>query len=315
VAYSIVDFAKSLHVDKCRIQKTPNLIFLCGGPVGKKGPSRSARDFFLRHVQRRRRDIAARTRLAEDVNAGFDRKLFPDLLELENYLAGLADVTLLFVESSGSIAELGAFAASEVLRPKLLVVVNTRFRTTNTFIADGPVQKVKNEDESLVHYFPWNPRALRSASTKRQFREMTRVLLEFLDKPDRSTSTARFLNSREKHGSVILLVADLVRIAGVATITDVHESLLAARFEVSREESARYLSLLESVGFVQRALRSNQTLFLGLGSTPFLRYAFAAGTRLKDRRRIQSEIRLSLGDIPRRLLRDFVKSRKGARRV
>ena len=46
-----------------------------------------------------------RVKLAEDVNAWFRKDdALPDLLELENYLAHLADVIVLFVESPGSIA-------------------------------------------------------------------------------------------------------------------------------------------------------------------------------------------------------------------
>ncbi|HEV3332635.1 MAG TPA: retron St85 family effector protein [Bryobacteraceae bacterium] len=140
MGYSIVDFAKSLNVDRCKIRNTPNLIFLCGGAVGETGPDKSARDYFYRHLKSKATKIAQRVRLAEAVNAWFRGNEFPDLLELENYLADLADITVLFVESPGSIAELGAFAASDVLRPKTLAVLNASHSSDRSFITDGPVK-------------------------------------------------------------------------------------------------------------------------------------------------------------------------------
>src|SRR5258708_3632965 len=166
MGYSLVDFSKSLRAESCKIRNTPNLIFLCGGRTAETGPYRSARDYFYRHLKSKATGIACRVKLAEDVNAWFRPGVFPDLLELENYLADLADITVLFVESPGSIAELGAFAASDSLRPKTLAVLNNFYGPERSFIAEGPVQKMKNESSDLVHYYNWDPRRLNAPATK-----------------------------------------------------------------------------------------------------------------------------------------------------
>ena len=172
--YSLVDFAKSLRIDGCKVQQTPHLIFLCGGKTAKDGPYQSARDYFNRHLKRERPTIAARVRLAEEVNEWFQQdNAFPDLLELENYLAHLADITVLFVESPGSIAELGAFANSDDIRPKTLAVLNTSHESEGSFISDGPIRKLSNENKDHVHYYTWNPKDLDSDPTKAEFAELT----------------------------------------------------------------------------------------------------------------------------------------------
>ena len=99
MGYSIVDFAKSIKGAACKIRNTPNLIFLCGGRTAEKPQYASARDYFYRHLKSKAPEIAQRVKLAEEVNTWFRGDVFPDLLELENYLADLADITVLFVES------------------------------------------------------------------------------------------------------------------------------------------------------------------------------------------------------------------------
>src|ERR1017187_4095294 len=224
MGYSIVDFATSLNVDRCKVRNTPNLVFLCGGKVSEKGTYKSARDYFYRHLKAHAPSIAARVKLAEDVSAWFRGGEFPDLLELENYLADLADMTVLFVESPGSIAELGAFAASKILRPKTLPVLNTYYDFDRTFISDGPVQKLKNEDSKLVHYYEWNPRELNSTATVKEFREMAQELTQFLKERDKHRPNEQIFE-KGKDGHALLMVANLIEIAGVATTTDIADCL------------------------------------------------------------------------------------------
>jgi hypothetical protein len=158
VFYSIVELTKSLRLDKCKIQNRPDLIFLCGGPIARNGAFLSARDFFYRYLLRNLA-WAKRIKLAEDISAWFQKdNAFPDLLQLENYLAHLAAATVLFVESPGSIAELGAFAASDELPPRpwpfstlptaltkassrMALFEGSKAKTKNTFITTPGIQK------------------------------------------------------------------------------------------------------------------------------------------------------------------------------
>ena len=305
MSYSIVDFSKSLRVDNCRIRNTPNLIFLCGGETAKTGRYRSARDFFYRHLLKESPSIASRVRLAEDVNAWFRKDVFPDLLELENYMADLADTTVLFVESPGSIAELGAFAASDVLRPKTLAVLNGFYDSARSFIAEGPVLKIKNVNSQLVHYYTWDPRRLSSASTKEEFRAMTEDLTAFLANRDKAQPIQRVFDG-QKRGHALLLLADLIRISGVATTTDLAVCLAELGCEHSHVQLDRYFSLLHSMALITEVLRSNQSFYVGTHSVPFIQYAYKPGAALKDSTRIMSSVRGSLDPVPRKILRDHL---------
>ena len=301
--YSVVDFAKSLRIDGCKVQQTPNLIFLCGGKTAKGGPYKSARDYFNRHLKRKKSTIAARVRLAEEVNRWFQRdNAFADLLELENYLAHLADITVLFVESPGSIAELGAFANSDDIRPKTLAVLNNSHKSEGSFISDGPIQKLSNEDEDHVHYYTWNPDDLHSDLTKEEFAELSNELVKFLEEIEAARPKQPSLKIAER-GHALLLVADLIRMAGVATTSELLECLSALGCEADRKVLKRFLSVLQSVGFVISHRRSNQEFFVSAPELPsFIRYAYLKGARYKDQYRIMTELRQGFEPIKRSAL-------------
>jgi len=316
VSYNIVEFAKSIKIDLCKVQNKPNLIFLCGGVIARTGELKSARDFFNRHLQRHKPALAQRVKLAEEVNAWFQKDdAFPDLLELEDYLAHLADVTVLFVESPGSIAELGAFSTSSVLRPRTLAVLNNSYGSGQSFITDGPVRKIKNENADLVHYYTWDPNDLNSAATKKEFKELTKELSDFLEARDQlKAQHVKFDSSQPGH--VLLLIADLIRIPGVATKTDISDCLSNIGIDVTKEVLDRYLSVLQSVGIITRHLRSNQTFFVRADSIAFVRYRYLDSAALKDSQRIKATIHQGLEPIKRSVLRHALRaSGKRRRRV
>ena len=315
--YSVVDFAKSLRIDGCKIQQTPSLIFLCGGKTakGEGGTYESARDYFNRHLKREKPTIAARVRLAEEVNEWFHQQdnAFPDLLELENYLAHLADITVLFVESPGSIAELGAFANSDDIRPKTLAVLNNWHESEGSFISDGPIRKLSNENEDHVHYYKWNPNDLYSDLTRAEFEELTNELVTFLEKIEADRPRQPSLKPTER-GHALLLVADLIRMPGVATTSELLKCLNALGCIADPEVLKRYLWVLQSVGFVTVHRRSNQKFFLRTSEHPFIRYAYREGARFRDQYRVRTELRRGLGSIERsaltHALRDLTKGER-----
>jgi hypothetical protein len=311
VDYSIADFAKSLIADNCKIQNRPDLLFLCGGPIAREGAYRSARDFFNRHLRREKSDWTSRIKLSEDVNAWFrlawsrGDPAFRDLLELENYLAYLAAVTVLFVESPGSIAELGAFAASEELRPKTLAVLNTKYGVDRSFIADGPVLKISNENEKHVLYYTWDPTQPDSLDTKKEFGEMAQALTLFLEQEAAEREKQLSFDSKQTDHT-LLLVADLIRIAGVVSKADLTACLKALDCDPAQKALDRLLSILQSVDFVAERRRSNQTFYVRDSSMAFIRYAYREDARLKDAQRIQTAVRQSLEPIKKAVLRKFL---------
>jgi hypothetical protein len=76
-----------------------------------------------------------------------------DLLHLENLLALSVHAIVIVLESAGSIAELGAFANHEVLKNRLVVIVDQKYKKEKSFIMLGPVMMLRKKTDSAVIYY------------------------------------------------------------------------------------------------------------------------------------------------------------------
>jgi hypothetical protein len=217
----LLAFAQSVDVSSCRILSAPNLIFLCGGRVSEGshfGPYSSARDYFYQYITANEPEITARVKLAEAINRWFDREsfsgddTFSDLLEAEEYLADLSDTILIFVESEGSIAELGAFTASDAVRPKVVAIINSTF-DESSFISDGPVRRLRFYDHSAVYSHAWDHslERLNDQSNVGAFETLSRDLVAVLKEREAAAPKERKLIFDQRgHGHSMRVIADLV---------------------------------------------------------------------------------------------------------
>lgn len=81
--------------------------------------------------------------LAEELEAFFPNGDYKDFLSLESDIAQISTLILLFSESFGSAAELGAFAMVEEIARKLLVVIDDKRYSENSFIKLGPLRAIQ----------------------------------------------------------------------------------------------------------------------------------------------------------------------------
>lgn len=149
---SAVEIARELFTTLCLMYEDSGeiTIFLCGGG--------DPEDIKLRRrISRALSDKFSKYRyvvyLAEDM---FMDLLYGqprvDLLTLEDQLAkGVTCVTIL-LQSAGTFTELGAFANSELLRSKLVVIVEPKHRRDKSFINRGPIQLLKEQKPSKVRW-------------------------------------------------------------------------------------------------------------------------------------------------------------------
>ena len=118
--------------------RLPKVIFICG----KRDSSKRTKivKYFKKHNPNY---IFFNAEDAWDIIKETPPKL--NALKLEEKLATFADAILIIVESFGSVAELGAFAISEKLRLKLIVIINEKYQKADSFISIGPINWVDNE--------------------------------------------------------------------------------------------------------------------------------------------------------------------------
>ncbi len=139
---------------------SPTVVFVCGAADNPSSISRSRKSTcrrissFFRTERSKRKSSRALleeyfratqpkllTFRAETAWAVIEEEFQGDnALVHEAKLAECSDAVIIIVESVGTAAELGAFAISDVLRKKLLLVLRTEFQSDRSFINLGPVR-------------------------------------------------------------------------------------------------------------------------------------------------------------------------------
>jgi len=141
----------------CKLINLPRRIWVFGGPfrANLSDSSISLRDSFwkqsltlhpsppwLKEIDR-----------PEDHEGWWAFSGYSDLLEFERDSCYLAQATVLFAESPGSYAELGALAIDSSILPRLLVVVQSKYLKEGqrqSFLHLGPLKRVKGHEGMCV---------------------------------------------------------------------------------------------------------------------------------------------------------------------
>jgi hypothetical protein len=124
-----------------RIARHSNLIFVCGGSLEKP----SSRFFFKKAFNQNKKLEHLRLVVAESAYTTLKETndfRFHNVSNFESLIADLSSCILIFLESPGSIAELGYFSASKKVSEKTLVVIDYRNQADNSFIMHGPIDRI-----------------------------------------------------------------------------------------------------------------------------------------------------------------------------
>lgn len=133
-------------------------IFLCGGRTDQAAShAPSVREALLRHLPKRNSLGSSNIILAERANEALPDSNFTNLLDLEECIAAIVDAVVLIVESAGSICELGAFAKTDEIRRKMLIIIPNEHDNVKSFIKLGPLKYMRDiSSSSEIHPFDWN---------------------------------------------------------------------------------------------------------------------------------------------------------------
>ncbi|QPB81061.1 hypothetical protein EHE21_17465 [Proteus sp. GOKU] len=120
-------------------------IFLCGADIKNSETARSKMATILSHYPRY--ELLYPEDLFDDLLAGQGQH---SLLKLESILADNVDAIVLFPESPGSFAEIGAFSNNEKLAQKMIVLSNQKYKSNKSFINYGPYRLIKSSKTGKV---------------------------------------------------------------------------------------------------------------------------------------------------------------------
>lgn len=123
-------------------------IFLCGGASGAEQAVRRKVGTTLAGLKSKYRySIFYPEDMFVELVLGHQKQ---DLLTLENLLARSVSAVVILLQSPGTFTELGAFSNHEVLKDKLVVVVDPKYKKSQSFINTGPIRHLDKETSSQV---------------------------------------------------------------------------------------------------------------------------------------------------------------------
>jgi hypothetical protein len=252
----------SLTSRKFRFRRSEPIVFLCGG---RDSLPRTRLRAYLRKY------LGVKVFFAEPVWELIARDRSLGALQMEAELAELANVVIIIAESPGTFAELGAFSLSSALRPKLLPIIDAKYRThTDSFIATGPLRWIDAESIFQPSVFVAHDRILECAPD----------IQDRLSRIPSSPSTLSDLTSSKQH--LTLFICDLVGIVHPATTAMIHyycERLLSQPF--SGEDCAFLLALGVAMELLQTKKHGGDVFYVpGNGLTASRSFHHLRGTDL-----------------------------------
>lgn len=265
-------------------------MFLCGGAIVPGLPDPVVlRDAFLRAATLS--GAPYKIILAEEAKPLTTEAGYDNLLSFESDIAQLVGLILLFVESAGSLAELGAFAALEEVAPKLLAVLNDFHYGEESFVRNGPVKFLENEhgEESILvldrAHVGLAPDGTIDRLDAPNF--ASAVLPAVTKRLDARPELVRF--DAKKHGHAILLLVGLCQELGALTKTEIKDCL--EHFGVTEVRLANFLYCAELLNWIKRVRKGNNIYYVAIPAEQALDYQFQDGTVNRDKGRWRADIR------------------------
>jgi hypothetical protein len=255
-------------------------VFFCGGEMrdaGDRGPAKSLRDYLCRT---RSIKLKASIVFAESANKLYRDTNYDDLISFEEDIARIASIVLVIAEGPGSLAELGAFSMNETIRSSLRVISQSKYEDAESFIRYGPIEKVIQENEEYVAFYPWltnNQGKFVRNSASPHYKPIKEFLVSNIDDiPD----TAIF--DQEYDVKKFFVVYWCLYLAYAASLNVLLGAVKRIYPDMTLSDLKDILYCLKIVGWCDRQKYSNKDYYFALGDGDPLIYRFPAALADKD---------------------------------
>ncbi|BAK67379.1 hypothetical protein SLG_27040 [Sphingobium sp. SYK-6] len=289
---ALVPFLDNLDGGKIHVQAPTGVIFLCGGMftgVDEPNPV-SLRDAFLKIADfpsTRSRNVIQ----AEDfTKLSVFSEHYENILEFETDLAQITELIILFCESGGSLAELGAFCAIDEIASRLFVIVEDKYWSDDSFVKLGPltylskrhgddrVCVISSEDIIRIDQY-------RVTADPSRLKALLEEPIKYHVEKEKSSTTFNENNP----GHIIKLIVGVLQEWGALTINEIDEVLLHLNVYVKTEKIRAYLLCAISVGWVHEVRRGIKTFYVAADlekDAAQIKAAPQAREKKKERRRL-----------------------------
>lgn len=146
---------QDINRSKLRVKIPRKFVFFCGGAINPDNEQQASLRGYL-WKNHRIGDEETSYILAEDAQNLFRDSGYKDLITFEEDIARIASVVLVTSESAGSLCEIGAFCANEVVSPVLRVLISENHYNDDSFVRFGPIERLQNTyNRAVIGVFPW----------------------------------------------------------------------------------------------------------------------------------------------------------------
>ena len=214
---------------------------------------------------------------------------YNDLFLFESDIAQIVGLILLFVESAGSIAELGAFAALGSVAPSILAVLSDLYYEQSSFIKRGPILFLeKKYGEEWILSLDHNEVGIADDGSilglnVKAFMDNVVPAVEKRLQARNNWSKVDTTNN----GHCILCMTGLCQEYGALTVTEIKEYLEFLGFIDARVSN--YLYCAQLLGWLRKIRKGNNIYYAATGGDNALDFTLNGSGH--DKIRLRSDIR------------------------
>jgi hypothetical protein len=226
---------------------TPPIIFACGGNADVRLPEpESVRGFFIEHITSKEPELFRYIRIAEDFKDWLNDSKYGDLKTFEEDIAHISSLILIFLESPGTIAELGLFATHDNLIDKLIIFVSEVHYNSDSFIKLGLLRYLSGKNEDTVRCYPWDDKNLKSTA-KAVINDISEDIKELLSKHRK-----REIFQKENPGHISFVIFEIILLFKALKYNEILDLLECLNLSISKQKLNRFLFLLEKLEFISK---------------------------------------------------------------
>lgn len=276
-----------------RVHAPSPVLFVCGGPYDITSDlPRSLRDAFLKGTNSG--SLSRYTILiAEELNEAFyPRASYSDILKLEADMAQISASIILFLESYGSAAELGAFAMVKEVSQRLLVVTDDYYYNKNSFISLGPLRYLQREHGEPAVYV-LNRKDIGISSLN----DVSKIDINLFCRELNSAITNRVKTLKDhssfdstRPGHVIRLIVGLIQHYGALTLDEIDTFLYVLNAPHPPKRIEELLLCAIFAEWLSSEKRGLHTYFTARAENAAMSYRFKAGFATLDKLRWKADI-------------------------
>jgi DNA-binding transcriptional ArsR family regulator len=243
---TLIETFDKLSIDKFKVNLESHHLFVCGGLVDVKAKfPPSFRHRFIAYSAIQYPAIEDAVVQAETFKDYFKENAYPDLLIFEEEIANLSSLVIIFLESPGSLVELGMFCTKPDFYKKLVIVApQEEVSGEDSFIYLGPLKNIQKKEPTSVAIYPWPDH-----STDNYDQAHLDDLCKTIDQKLSSLPKNVEFN-KSNSGHIALLIAEIIRINYPILISEIEYALLAIDLDIKPSEISRHIYLLNKLKII-----------------------------------------------------------------